>query len=701
MAVSLLDAWVLTSTGGGSLGSRTASAGTDRLLVYVAAEESGSREPTAVTYGGQSMTQAVIQQTGGGFPVSGSIWYLNDAGIQAASGTSFGVTFDQVTHNGQFRAGTAVFEGVDQTSPIVDFDSSLDDTTGNTTTAADLTLTTDDDGYAVWLFAESTSGASVDATWTGITEQLEIDASSMYASIADSTTDGTNLTAELDGGSGIGRNVQVAVTLAPAIQTVELDQPQEADSAFAIAAVGTSTVTLDVADETNSAFVISAVPSGNIGVGQAEETDSAQTLGVVKSVPVGLAEESCLAQIVTEGSSGVTFLLDNWTLVSSSATEAEAGVTFGISAGTNRMLVAAIAEDSSVGKPTGMTYGGQPMVAGPRAARGATFIVTSQFFILNEAGIQAATSSQFEVQGVEVHNGDFRLLASSYENVGQTGFRDTDTADDTGDVAGPVTIESSGRATSFSLITNSAAGVNFQHTNATEIIENDVSGIALSLAEQTTDGSDVTFEPFSLDPVNNNALAVISMKGLTLSATLDQPSETDTAQALVLQTSVQIGAGSEVDSAFSITASTSQFVALGIASETDSAQDITIVLPGQVAVGQASETDTAQSVESARALAVGLASETDSAFATTFRREVFVSLAVELDTAFSVRFVGQEGVEALARRNTAGTTQAEFVAEAELEAKRLGQMRRAIEREDEELMAMLPAIAKSLLNLRG
>jgi hypothetical protein len=100
--------------------SHTASAGTDRLLVFVVGYENGA-DPgvSAVSYGGQSLTRVAGAVAGTSFYGRVELWYLKEAGILAASGATFSVTWGGSTPSDPMYAA-ATFEGVSQCNPIGD-----------------------------------------------------------------------------------------------------------------------------------------------------------------------------------------------------------------------------------------------------------------------------------------------------------------------------------------------------------------------------------------------------------------------------------------------------------------------------------------------------------------------------------------------------------------------------------------------------
>ena len=112
-AVALEGAWSSGTThiAGGS-------SNTQRILVFVANTLNWQQSDiTAVSYGGQALTQRVEVSVGTGTALRTEIWTLNEAGIQAASGSTFTVTYALSTPYG-LNYYAATLSGVDQTNPI-------------------------------------------------------------------------------------------------------------------------------------------------------------------------------------------------------------------------------------------------------------------------------------------------------------------------------------------------------------------------------------------------------------------------------------------------------------------------------------------------------------------------------------------------------------------------------------------------------
>ena len=99
--------------------THTTPMGVNRLNVFVVALENGSDVAVnAVTYGGQALTRIGGIVNGSGTRERTEIWYLNEAGIVAAGGTSYVVTWGgSAPTNSKFSSAT--FGNVDQASPIV------------------------------------------------------------------------------------------------------------------------------------------------------------------------------------------------------------------------------------------------------------------------------------------------------------------------------------------------------------------------------------------------------------------------------------------------------------------------------------------------------------------------------------------------------------------------------------------------------
>lgn len=115
-AVAVLNNWSNGFT-------KTISAGVARCLVVGIFMENGvgARDVTAVTYGGQSLTQITEATVGGAAAFTGKIefWRLMESGIVSATSTAISLTFDAATLNQNWEAvSSAVYQYVDQVVPV-------------------------------------------------------------------------------------------------------------------------------------------------------------------------------------------------------------------------------------------------------------------------------------------------------------------------------------------------------------------------------------------------------------------------------------------------------------------------------------------------------------------------------------------------------------------------------------------------------
>lgn len=105
--------------------SYSAGAGNNRIIVVaVESRNGGGIDATSVTWGGQALVQA-HQQTSANGNLQVEIWYLNEAGIAAATAGAvwchdFTVTWSAAPLNERFVAFT--LKDVNQVTPVVDFD---------------------------------------------------------------------------------------------------------------------------------------------------------------------------------------------------------------------------------------------------------------------------------------------------------------------------------------------------------------------------------------------------------------------------------------------------------------------------------------------------------------------------------------------------------------------------------------------------
>jgi hypothetical protein len=141
VVVSILDAWTTGST-------HTVSAGSDRLLVFILGAENDT-SPVAsissVTWGSQNLTKIdhAVETGVTSYENRLEMWYLNEAGIAAASGSSFAVVWSGTTPIDQLIAAVTL-KNVDQTTPVSSFNNGNIASANAVQIASALTVNSDD-----------------------------------------------------------------------------------------------------------------------------------------------------------------------------------------------------------------------------------------------------------------------------------------------------------------------------------------------------------------------------------------------------------------------------------------------------------------------------------------------------------------------------------------------------------------------------
>jgi len=150
------------------------------MIVATGAEISTTTDVTGIDYGGQALTQGPEITAGSGPSYKIELWYLLEAGITAASGTTITVTYSNSPADEMIAAAT--YGGVDQTTPIPEQNTdSTSSSTPNPLTGADIVEAVDN----VVVGAGGTGQAS-SATWNGaMTEQVDLADASSVMTVAD------------------------------------------------------------------------------------------------------------------------------------------------------------------------------------------------------------------------------------------------------------------------------------------------------------------------------------------------------------------------------------------------------------------------------------------------------------------------------------------------------------------------------------
>ena len=216
-AVTILDALTTGTT-------HTVSSGSNRLLVFIAGMENGmeaasppagDRNLTAVTYGGQSLTSAAEVVVCSGSPDSfcgrAELWYLDEAGIQAATGSTFSVTWsgDPPFELEEYYAAVTL-EDVDQSVPIGD-SSSNSTTTVNPIQISSALSVGVGDFVVVSALAGNVGSYTADGGYTEGTDQSALSSTmaSAYKAIAAGGTEQPSMQFDLT----INRQVILAVVI--------------------------------------------------------------------------------------------------------------------------------------------------------------------------------------------------------------------------------------------------------------------------------------------------------------------------------------------------------------------------------------------------------------------------------------------------------------------------------------------------------
>jgi hypothetical protein len=186
--------------------------GNDRLLVFaVGHEDNQDVTINSVTYGGSSLTRANGVVVGTNSRVRIEIWYLNEAGIAAATNGTFAVTYGGGTPGTQHFAA-ATFRNVDQTGPISA--SSVNSINAATPNPLPTPVAVVSDGMAV---AAAIIGNAGSLTWgNGWTEGVDQSISTSSSSSADHAEAATGSDTASATSTNQNRQAIVVVSLAVA-----------------------------------------------------------------------------------------------------------------------------------------------------------------------------------------------------------------------------------------------------------------------------------------------------------------------------------------------------------------------------------------------------------------------------------------------------------------------------------------------------
>jgi hypothetical protein len=150
------------------------------IFTYHVEDNNTLTAPTSVTWGGQNLTPAVDAGVSEGYTANTGIWYLKEADIASASGTSFSVTWN--ASPSRTPAYSSVFlSGVNQSTPIggTATGSSTANGTVTITAAPQLQVLTGE----LDIFSATNGGSGTYSVKNGFTEAIEFSPQSADACV--------------------------------------------------------------------------------------------------------------------------------------------------------------------------------------------------------------------------------------------------------------------------------------------------------------------------------------------------------------------------------------------------------------------------------------------------------------------------------------------------------------------------------------
>lgn len=312
MAVTRLGA--ATDAAGVTTHSHTVGSGTDRILVVGIGWGQTASGVASVDYGGQPMVLAAENVHGGGR--GSSVWYLLDAGIGAASGTTITPTWSggapSAARTFFFASG---YEGVNQGGGASTLTATAADEAGtsNPITTIDVTETADGFVYSCIWRRFSTTGV----TWAADMSAVAFnDSGGRSAAVADrlSTTSGNvdiepTWDAAPDSTGGVSaafapsdasapETVQAAVTgsaSASAAGAATVKAAAGVSGASTATAAGRATTALSAAVVGSAASVVSGVATAIVGAGLTGSSAAAATGGSSVTVAASITGSATAA----------------------------------------------------------------------------------------------------------------------------------------------------------------------------------------------------------------------------------------------------------------------------------------------------------------------------------------------------------------------------------------------------------------------
>ncbi len=309
--ISRLDA--ATSVAASTL-NYSVSAGSNRVLIACFSWESnGQSQIDSATYGGQSMTQVFQQDTpDGGYSSGVACFYILDAGIGAASGTTITPTYsgtatdDEIIH-------AASYAGVDQTGGATTVPEThtaeSNESTPNPFTTIDIT-----EASGNLVIAIVSGGNNTTAAWQAdMTEQNDQADSSSFSSFADRLST-TNANVTIEGTVASQNRVSAgsaefvaASASSGSIQSNEIDfgwfsgSPSDWNDVYVGATTTNGSITIDILDENEADTGLGCVITSG---------GSSCTIDISSLDPAG--DDTQIYILATLNDSGGTPYLNDW-----------------------------------------------------------------------------------------------------------------------------------------------------------------------------------------------------------------------------------------------------------------------------------------------------------------------------------------------------------------------------------------------------
>jgi hypothetical protein len=290
------------------------SAGSNRALVACFSWESnGQSQIDGATYGGESMTQIFQQDTpDGGYSSGAACFYILDAGIEAASGTTISPTYSGTSTDNEI-IHAASYAGVDQTgggtTVLETHTAESNESTPNPFTTIDLT-----EASGNLVIAIVTGGNNTTASWqSDMTEQNDQADSSSFSSFADRLSD-TNSNVTIEGtiasqnrASAGSAELAAATSSSGTVQSTQIDfgwfsdSPSDWNEVYVGATTANGSITIDILDENESDTGLGCTISGGT---------SSCTIDISSLDPAGDDTQIYIKATLTD--SGGTPYLEDW-----------------------------------------------------------------------------------------------------------------------------------------------------------------------------------------------------------------------------------------------------------------------------------------------------------------------------------------------------------------------------------------------------